>query len=71
MCKGSTERTTYGLETREKEKVTGLDCIYFGNLKRKQDIRIGGEKVDTRGELPTLEHFIIALNALYLLLWPH
>ena len=68
MCKGSTERTTSGLETREEEKVTRSDSIYVGNLKRKQDIRIGGEKVDIRGELPTPEHLITALNALYLLL---
>ena len=71
VCKGSIERTTSGPETREEEKVMGSDSIYFGNLKRKQDIGIGGEKVDTRGELPTPEHLIIALNALYLLLWPH
>ena len=71
MCKGSTERTTSGLETQEEEKVTRSDSIYFGSLKRKQDIGIGGEKVDTRGELPTPKHLITALNALYLLLWPH
>ena len=49
----------------------GSDSIYFRNLKRKQDIGIGEEKVDTTGELPTPEHLITALNALYLLLWPH
>ena len=71
VCKGGTESTTFGLKTREDEKVTRSDSIYFENLKRKQDIGIGGEKVDTRGKLPTPKHLITALNVLYLLLWPY